>query len=77
VTGPIARASFLAMLVSSLWVWMYNFVLLAFGSKPSVAAIDRLRRTLNIKEHPIKSSGFVASILSAIIAFPITLILQV
>jgi hypothetical protein len=74
--GPVARASFLAMLISSLWIWMYNLVLLAFGSKRGSAVFNWLRRAFNIREHPIQSAGFVAALLSAIVAFPITLILQ-
>jgi hypothetical protein len=74
--GPIARSSFLAMLLCSLWIWLYNLGLLAFGSAKSDTAIDRLRRSLNIRDHPIRSIGLIASFFSAVATVLLLLLMQ-
>jgi hypothetical protein len=75
--GPIARASLLSLLVSSLWIWMYNVGLLALRSERTGTTINWLRRALDIKNQPIGAAGFLAALLSAAVTFPVILILQI
>jgi hypothetical protein len=66
--GPIARASFLAMLLGSLWIWMYYFSLLAFGSIGRTHRfVAWLRWFLDIDGQPIRSIGAVTAAISTLV----------
>jgi hypothetical protein len=74
VEDPLAKntvkAAFLAMLLVSLWIWIYYFSLLAFGN------IARMRWFLDIEEHPIRSVGLVTAAASTVVYGLVLLIFQ-
>jgi hypothetical protein len=68
--GTIVRASLLAMLLGSAWIWMYYFSLLA-------TIAGRLRGILDIQEHPIRSIGLVTAAVSTGFYALVLLVLQI
>jgi hypothetical protein len=70
----IVKAAFLAMLLVSLWIWIYYFSLLAFGRTSVV--VNWMRWFLDIEEHPIRSVGLVTATVSTVVYGLILLIFQ-
>jgi hypothetical protein len=73
----IVRAAFLAMLLVSLWIWIYYFSLLAFGNIARTSALVNLMRWfLDIENHPIRSVGLVTAAASTVVYGLVLLIFQ-